>query len=209
MNLASGDGHVCIASCTHDLGGETRLFSYAPVADTRIHQGEAMAIKAFGIPVRSPLTPYISVWHSEFSPRMDAHTPPKKVYLNAIFGDDPWHPPASLVEHAELRQRRDELIFAAVWAVDGADPVLERFAVEIRADGGHTHFRSMHDDENARMLDIAWGSLHLPAHGADNVSFNLRAVMPERYNFREDLRGRRVEVNLTGSAGPIPGWINY
>lgn len=207
--MTAGDGHVCIASCTHNLAGETRLYSYAPTADTRIHQGEALANNTFGIAVQSPLTPYFSVWRSEFPPGMDARTAPKKVYLNAIFGTDPWHPPVSLVEHAEIRQRRDEVIFAAVWDVYGVEPVLERFAVEIRAEGGHTHFRSMHDNENARMLDIAWGSLHLPAHGTDAVSFNLRAVMPERYNFREDLRSRRVEVVLTGSAGPIPGWVNY
>lgn len=186
-----------------------RLYSYAPVADTLIHQGEALAIQTFGIAVRSPATPYISIWRSEFSPRMDADNAPKKVYLNAIFGTDPWHPPVSLVEHAELRQRRDELSFSAVWDVEGSDPVLERFAIEIRSDAGHTHFRSMHADENARKLDIVWGSLHLPAHGADHLSYNARVVMPERYNFREELRSRRVEVTLTGSAGPIPDWVNY
>lgn len=203
------DAHTCIASCTHDLKGGMRLFSYAPSADTRIHQGEALAIKTFGIPVRSPITPYISVWRSECSPRMDEHTAPKKIQLNAIFGTDPWHPPVSLVEHAELRQRRNELAFTAIWDVSDGHPVLERFAVEIRADGGHTHFRSMHSDDNARNLDIAWGSLHLPSHGRDAISYNLRAVMPERYNLNEDIRSHRVEVTLTGSAGPIPDWVNY
>lgn len=200
---------VCIASCTHDLGGTERLFAYTPVPDERIHQGEALAIQTFGIPVRSPVTPYVSIWRSENSLRMDASTPPEQVFLTAIFGSEPWRPPTGLVEQAEQRQRRSELVLGALWNLVSGEPVLERFSVEIRASGGHVTFRSMHGKGDLSDLDIAWGVLHLPANGAESLAFNARVVMPERYNVGEALRGRRVEVTLTGSAVPIPDWVNY
>lgn len=199
----------CIASCEHDFEGGARLYAYRPVASDTVRGGEALAIRTFGIPVLSPETPYIAVWRSENSLTMNAESSPKNVFLTCAFGAEAWSPPTDLVQHAEQRNRRAEVVIRLNWECNGATPELDRFEAEIRAQGGEHSFRSINFGDNARALDIQWGALQLPGNGAQDIAFNCRVLLPERFNRGEPRGDRNVELTLTGSAVPIPRWVNY
>lgn len=140
---------------------------------------------------------------------MTADTAPGQVFLTASFGLGPWRPPRDLAEHAAQRFRMAEALVRANWTCEGGEPVLARFEVEIRADGGERNFRSDNFGPDAASLDFAWGSLTLPRHGEEMLSFNVSVLLPERRNRGEPVGADRVEVTMTGVAVPIPRWVNY
>ncbi len=206
-----------IAVFTHDFRSRSPLSSWPPVPAEQIHQGEAMAIHAFGSllqDIRSPRHIYFTAWRDpdpRAFPETEQDKPPTSIFLAAQFGVAPYETTASLIETAEMYNRLDraQLRLTLVRAEDGAFQ-LDNLELEMNdtLSAKARMFRSCWKGEEIRGLDLSL-QFDAPATRRDPFRFHMRGRLPRRYNRGEKVEDEYVEFTASGGAMPLPRWVNY
>jgi hypothetical protein len=206
-----------IALLTHDFASQSPLKAYPPVPAEALHQGEQLAIHAFGEllkDIRSPRHIYFTAWrdpdsHSGLPGEQDK--PPTRILLHAQFGIAPYEVTASLVETAEMFNRLDRAGLGLDLSRDeNGDFQLASLQLEM-TNPSHEKgrmFRSCWQGEEIRRLDLSL-QFDAPATRADAFRFHLQGRLPRRYNRGEKIEEEYVAFTATGGAMPLPPWVNY
>lgn len=206
-----------VAILTHDYASRSPLSSWPPVPADVLHQGELLALKAFGSllqDIRSPRHLYMASWrdpdcHSRLPGEEDK--PPTGVLFGAQFGVAPYETSPSLVEMAEMFNRLDRAHLRLDLVRDGEGPLrLDAVQLELNdptSDKGR-HFRSCWQGEEIRGLDLSL-QFDAPATRRDPFRFHIRGRLPRRYNRGARIEQEFVEFAASGGAMPLPPWVNY
>ena len=206
-----------IAVFTHDYASRSPLSSWPPVPAERIHQGEALALHAFGDllkDIRSPRHIYFAAWrdpdpHGYLPGEQDK--PPTRILFAAQFGIAPYETTASLLDLANMFNLRDRagLRLDLVRDENGTFRLdaLELEMNDPTSEKGR-HFRSCWQGEEIKGLHLSL-QFDGPATRADPFRFHIRGRLPRRYNRREKIEKEHVEFTASGGAMPLPRWVNY
>ena len=206
-----------IAVFTHDFGSHSPLMSWPPVPSDQLHQGEAMAIHAFGSllkDIRSPRHIYFASWRDpgpKGHPESERDKPPTAILFAAQFGIAPYETSPSLVETAEMFNRLDRAQLRLDLVGDGDSGFrLDGLTVELNdtASGKARDFRSCWKGEEIRGLDLSL-QFDAPATRRDAFRFHIHARLPRRYNEGAEIEREHVEFTASGGAMPLPRWVNY
>ena len=206
-----------IAVLSHDFASHSPLKAWPPVPAEALHQGEQLAIHAFGDllkDIRSPRHIYFTAWRDP-----DPHSglpgeqnkPPTRVLLHAQFGLAPYEVTASLLETAEMFNRLDRAGLGLDLARDG-DGQFQLASLQLEMtnpshDRGRM-FRSCWQGEEIRTLDLSL-QFDAPAIRADPFRFHIQGRLPRRYNRGEKIEQEYVSFTASGGAMPLPPWVNY
>jgi hypothetical protein len=206
-----------IATFAHDYSSRSPLSSWPPVPAKDLHQGELLAIHAFGSlleDIRSPRHIYFASWRD---PNPAAHLtaeqdkPPTGILFVAGFGIAPYETTPSLIETAEMFNRLDRAHLRLDLVRDGDGSFrLDALEVELNDPSppkGRT-FRSCWQGQEVKGLDLSL-QFDAPASRLDPFRFHLRARLPRRYNRGAEIEQEYVEFTASGGAMPLPRWVNY
>jgi len=206
-----------IAVFTHDFRSRSPLSSWPPVPAEEIHQGEALAIHAFGAlleGIRSPRHIYFTAWRDPDPtayPEAERDKPPTAIFLAAQFGIAPYEVSASLIETAEMFNRLDRAQLRLTLVRDADDGFrLDGLEVELNDMGTEKArtFRSCWKGEEIRGLDLSL-QFDAPATRRDAFRFHIHARLPRRYNIGAEIEKEHVEFTASGGAMPLPSWVNH
>lgn len=204
------DANDAIASFEHDLGERDALHSYLPKPSEMTRQADLISERMYGFKTKSPRTPYICVWRDTGRPgAKDDDLPPKEVFLTCVFGASPWTPPPSLLEESAQRHRRDEAVLTIQWDRDGDSYRMSRFDVEIRDPEARVQFRSRNFGTDLAAIGIRRAEIDFPKSRSGRVKFEVSALVPQRQNQGQPLGKDKVTLTASGTAVPIPTWLNY
>ncbi|MCJ8190535.1 hypothetical protein [Sphingomicrobium aestuariivivum] len=206
-----------VAVFEHDFSPGSPLRSYPPVPAETIHQGEAMALRAFGSilkDIRSPRHPYFASWRDP-DPKSgldkERAEPPTAIIFVASFGEATYETSTSLVEMAEMHNRLDRAMLRLDLkrGEDGGFAVTS-LTLEINdgASGTGRHFRSCWDGSELAARDISI-QFHAPATRSDAFRFHVAGRLPRRYNHGAKIEEEMVSFTASGGAMPVPPWVNY
>ena len=206
-----------VAIFTHDYASHSPLSSWPPVPAETLHQGELLAIKAFGSlleDIRSPRHMYMACWrdpdcHSRLPGEEDK--PPTRILFSAQFGVAPYEIPPSLLEMAEMFNRKDRAGLRLDFVRDGGG-LLRLDALELELNNPLSAkdclFRSCWKGAEIGSLDLSV-LFEAPATRRDPFRFHIQGRLPRRYNRGETIQQEHVEFSASGGAVPIPPWVNY
>ena len=206
-----------IAVLTHDFASRSPLHAWPPVPAEALHQGEQLAIHAFGDllkDIRSPRHIYFTAWRDP-DPRSgladEQDKPPARILLHAQFGLAPYEVTASIVETADMFNRLDRagLGLDLIREEDGAFR-LGSLQLEMNNPSSETGrlFRSCWKGDEIKTLDLSL-QFDAPATRAGAFRFHLQGRLPRRYNRGEKIEQEYVAFTATGGAMPLPPWVNY
>ncbi len=206
-----------VAVLSHDYASRSPLSAWPPVPAEALHQGDMLAIKAFGSllqDIRSPRHIYFASWrdpdpHSGLPGEQDK--PPTRILFVAQFGVAPYETSASLLETAEMFNRLDRAGLRLDLVRDGEGAFrLDGLELELNdpsSDKGR-HFRSCWQGEEIKGLDLSL-QFDAPATRLDPFRFHIRGRLPRRYNRGDKIEQEHVEFTASGGAMPLPAWVNY
>ena len=206
-----------IAVFTHDYGSKSPLKSWPPVPAEAIHQGEALALHAFGDllkDIRSPRHIYFAAWRDTdprgYLPGEEAN-PPTAILFSAQFGVAPYETSASLLDLANMFNLRDRAGLRLDFVRDD-EGMLRLNGLELEmndpSSGTDRHFRSCWQGDEIGGLDLSL-QFDAPATRLDPIRFHISARLPRRYNRGAKIEDERVEFTASGGAMPLPRWVNY
>jgi len=206
-----------IAVFTDDFRSRSPLLSWPPVPAEQIHQGEALALHAFGSllkDIRSPRHIYFASWRDpdpQAYPETERDKPPTAILFAAQFGVAPYKTTVSLVETAEMFNRLDRAHLRLDLARDG-DGALRLDGLDVELNDTVTEnartFRSCWKGEEIRGLDVSL-QFDAPATRRDAFRFHIHARLPRRSNRGAEIEKEHVEFTASGGAMPLPNWVNY
>ena len=205
-----------IATFTHDYASRSPLQSWPPVPAEELHQGELLAIKAFGSlleGIRSPRHMYMACWRDPDPSRLPGEEgkPPTAILFSAQFGVAPYETTRSLLEMAEMFNGLDRagLRLDLVRDADG-EFRLDGLELELNdpSSGKERRFRSCWQGEEIKGLDLSL-QFDAPATRRDPFRFHIRGRRPWRYNRGAEIESEHVEFSASGGAMPLPSWVNY
>lgn len=203
-----------IAVMTHDLGSTSPLQSWPPIPSPDLHQGEQLAVHAFGelvSGIRSPRHLYATMWRDpDPIARREREKAPTGILLSANFGVAPYELTNSLVETAEMFNKLDRanLGLSFVQTCHG-DYQLDSLTVEISDPLKNlNHFRSCWKGGELAAVDVAV-QLDAPATRSGPLRFHLQGRLPRRYNHGAPIEDKYVAFTASGGAMPMPDWVNY
>lgn len=206
-----------IAVFTHDYGSRSPLKSWPPVPADAIHQGEALALHAFGDllkDIRSPRHIYFASWRDPDPRSMlpgEEDKPPTRILFAAQFGVAPYETTPSLLDTANMFNLRDRAgLRLDLVRDDGGAFRLDGLELEMNdpSSAKGRHFRSCWQGEEIGGLDLAL-QFDAPATRADPFRFHISGRLPRRYNRGEKIEEERVAFTASGGAMPLPRWVNY
>jgi hypothetical protein len=203
-----------IAVLTHDLGSTSPLQSWPPVPADDLHQGEQLAVHAYGeliSGIRSPRHLYATMWRdSDPNAGRERDTAPTGILLSASFGIAPYELTASLVETAEMFNTLDRANLALTFVRRGEGGFrLDSFTLEISDPAKQLrHFRSCWKGEELATADLAV-QIDAPATRNGPLRFHLQGRLPRRYNHGARIEDQYVAFTASGGAMPMPDWVNY
>ena len=207
-----------IAVFTHDFRSKSPLMCWPPVPAEQLHQGEKLAIHAFGsllADIRSPRHLYSASWRDpdpKAYPESEQDKPPTSILFVGNFGVAPYELSPSLLETAEMFNRLDRALLRLKLARDG-EGELRLDALELEMTGPQSEKASMFRScwkgaEEIRALDLSL-QFDAPATRRDPFRFHLQARLPRRYNCGEKIEAEHVAFTASGGAMPLPKWVNY
>lgn len=205
-----------IAVFEHDYESRSPLKSWPPVPAETLHQGELLALKAFGSllqDIRSPRHLYFAAWRDPDPSRLpgEEDKPPTSILFMAQFGVAPYETSASLVELADMFNRLDRAGLRLDLARDGdGDFRLEALELEMNdpTSPKGRHFRSCWQRDEIRRLELTL-NFQAPATRRDPFRFQIHGRLPRRYNRGAEIEAEYVEFTASGGAMPLPSWVNY
>ena len=206
-----------VAVLEHDYSSCTPLRSWPPVPAEALHQGELLAIHAFGSlleGIRSPRHIYFASWRDpDPAAQREAgqDSPPAAILFLAQFGLAPYETSSSLLEMAEMFSRLDRAhLRLDLVRDDCASFRLDALELEIHDPSApkERHFRSCWKGEEIRSVDLSL-QFDAPATRADPFRFHLRGRLPRRYNHGAAIEQEHVAFTASGGAMPLPAWVNY
>lgn len=206
-----------VAILSHDYSSRSPLSSWPPVPAEVLHQGELLAIKAFGAllqDIRSPRHMYMASWrdpdpHGKLPGEEDK--PPTGILFGAQFGVAPYETSPSLLEMAEMFNRLDRASLRLDLVRDDEGPFrLDALELELHdpSSAKGRHFRSCWQGEEIKGLDLSL-QFDAPATRRDPFRFHIRGRLPRRYNRGAQIEQEFVEFAASGGAMPLPSWVNY
>ena len=206
-----------IAVLAHDYHSRSPLRSWPPVPAEDLHQGEMLAIKAFGSlldGIRSPRHIYFASWRDpDPSGYLEGEQdkPPTRILFGGLFGVAPYETSISLLETAEMFNRLDRAHLRLDLVRDEEGNFrLEGLEVDLNDSSSERdrHFRSCWKGEEIQGLDLSL-QFDAPETRHDPFRFHFRARLPRRYNRGAAIEQEYVELTASGGAMPLPRWVNY
>lgn len=207
-----------IAIIAHDFASRSPLSSWPPVPAADLHQGELLAIHAYGSlmqGIRSPRHIYFASWRDPDPaafPLEAQDEPPTAILFVAQFGIAPYETSASLVETAEMFNRLDRASLRLDLVRDGDGGAFRLDALEMELTDPSSpkgrSFRSCWKGQEIEKLDLSL-QFDAPATRRDAFRFHLRARLPRRYNRGAEIEQEHVAFTASGGAMPLPRWVNY
>ena len=206
-----------LAVLRHDYHSRSPLYSWAPTPAEDLHQAELVAIKMFGSllkDIRSPKHRYFACWRDPdpagFAPT-EQDQPPIAILVNATFALEPYAIPGSLLAAAEMLNQLDHARLRLDLVRDDVGSFeLDALEFEINDAAGANgrHFRSCWKGEEIEGLDLSF-QCDAPATRAGPFRFHLSARLPRRYNRGAAIEQEHVGFTASGTAMPLPRWVNY
>lgn len=197
-----------VAQARHDFGEGAKLISFQAEPLEAFAQAEQLAQGTFGdfvAEIRTPATPFICTWRD--LDHFNATVRPLEPFLVCSFSPEFIATRGSLLEMAQVYNTVDRAHLRASWRLEGDDYTLQRFAVELLS-GGQT-FRSINIEDEIHDVQIFADELEFPESSEDMLRFTLRSQVPGRYNSSDEPGEPLVTVMFSGTAEPIPNWVNY
>ncbi len=203
-----------IAVLTHDLGSTSPLQSWPPVPADNLHQGDQLAVHAYGefvSGIRSPRHLYATMWRDpDPNAGREQDKAPSGILLSANFGVAPYELTNSLVETAEMFNTLDRANLGLSFVRDGQGVFqLDSLTVEISDPLKNLHhFRSCWKGSELAAVDLAW-QIDPPATRSGPLRFHIQGRLPRRYNHGAPVEDKYVSFTASGGAMPMPDWVNY
>ncbi len=203
-----------IAVLTHDLGSTSPLHSWPPVPADDLHQGEQLAVHAYGefvSGIRSPRHFYATMWRDpDPNTGRERDKAPTGILLSASFGIAPYELTNSLVESAEMFNTLDRANLNLGFVQDGnggfqLDSLVLELSDPLR---NLRHFRSCWKGDELAAVDLAV-QIDAPATRNGPVRFHVQGRLPRRYNHGARVEDQYVAFSASGGAMPMPDWVNY
>ncbi len=203
-----------IAVLTHDLGSTSPLQSWPPVPADNLHQGEQLAVHAFGEfvnGIRAPQHLYATMWRDpDPNAGRERDMPPTGILLSANFGIAPYELTSSLVETAEMINTLDRASLALCFVGQGQGSYqLDSLMLELSDPFKQLHhFRSCWKGAELAAVDLVV-QIDAPATRNGPLRFHLQGRLPRRYNHGARIEDQCVAFTASGGAMPMPDWVNY
>ena len=198
-----------VAKMSHNFNGNFELYSFQAKPSEEIGQAEAIAKKQYGnilSDVKSPLTRFMCLWRNTKSGAPDGDVP-EHIFLTCSFSSEFVASPKSLVEMAELYNRFDRGNLKAKWELKNENYRLTRFEVELSAAG--KSYRSQNLAKDMSQVKVDQSELNFPKDANQPFSFVLNSELPFRHNSGEKQNNPIVSMSFSGTAEPVPDWVNY
>lgn len=198
-----------VAQAKHDFNGNFELFSYQASPAEELGQAELIAKKQYGklqSEVKSPSTMFMCLWRNTGYNRLDGDRP-AEIFLTCLFAPTPVKASRSLVENAKIYNTIDRANLKAMWKLKGQNYHLSRFELEILANGQRYHSQNLETD--IAQIQVIEAEMAFPKSRGDPFQFNLQTKLPYRLNSGDAQRDPIVSIFLSGTAEPIPDWVNY
>ncbi len=203
-----------IAVLTHDLGSASPLQSWPPVPADNLHQGEQLAVHAYGefvSGIRSPRHLYATMWRDpDPNAGRERDKAPTGILLSANFGIAPYELTNSLLETAEMFNTLDRASLGLSFVQNGyGDYQLDSFTIELSDPAKQLHhFRSCWKGGELAAVDLVV-QIDAPATRNGPLRFHLQGRLPRRTNHGAPIEDQYVAFTASGGAMPIPDWVNY
>lgn len=205
----SQESERALSQLQHNFNGQYQLYSYPARPSSEVHQPDVLAQKTYGVlqsKVMSPTTMFICLWR-DLDLQNDVDNPPSEIFIACTYAPRYVENPKSFVQQAELFSTIDNANLKATWKRDGEDYRLIRFDVDINAGGDGFHYRSSEAD--LMTFEFPDGGMKFPDRKNDDFEFSVHGRLPCLQwgcNTRSD---GFVSVSASGTAEPMPDWINY
>jgi hypothetical protein len=203
-----------IATFTHDLPVANPLYAYPPVPAEQLAQGEQLAIHTFGnllSGIRSPRHMYMGAWRDPdplgFLPGGEDE-PPTSILLTVMCGVAPYETPASLVDAATIYNAVDRSRLRIDLARREGEWRPTFIEVEVNGPALKSMFRSVWKGDDIAQLDLEFG-MTPPATRNGPLDFAFRATMPGKFNANDPVAGPTARIQVYGTVGPLPKWVNF
>jgi len=203
-----------IAVLTHDLGSTSPLQSWPPILADDLHQGEQLAVHAYGefvSGIRSPRHLYATMWRDpDPNAGRERDKAPTGILLSANFGIAPYELTSSLVETAEMFNTLDRASLGLCFVRQGQGSYqLDSLTLELSDPLKQLHhFRSCWKGAELATADLAV-QIDAPATRNGPLRFHLQGRLPRRYNHGARIEDQYVAFTASGGAMPMPDWVNY
>lgn len=201
-----------VATLTYDLGGDTTLYSYAPVPATVTRDIERIAQRSFQPDARSPATIYNCVWSTADRSGLTTKqaTQPEELMISCMFGTSAWTPPSSPIEESEKRRKRAESLLRLRLKRSGNGYRVSAFHLEMRDPDKSLHFMSSNDERDLPGLDLRLVSVMFLETPKDSLSFELSGSVPQRSSSGDNsTMNIMAKFSVSGTASPTPTWLVY
>jgi hypothetical protein len=187
--------------------------SYPAVPAEIKRGGNELHDRFWGMETRSPVTPYLTAWRDVAKHTVEDRKLgwPSRILIFAMFGTEPWIPPADLVEEATQHQMRDSAQLRLGWFWSDAEQgyALDELTLQLQRGGRDRPFRSVHRREELDMLDVEVASITRPESDNAVIPFHVSGHLRERNQSGKMLKGNFVRFTAMGSAALQPGWMMY
>lgn len=198
-----------VARINHNFSGNHELYSYRAMPLKELGQGEAVAKKMYGeilSKVKSPSKMFLCVWRDVGRKKLPGHRP-TRIFLSCSFGPEPIKKPTSLVEIAKIYNAIDRASLKATWKLENENYVISRFEVEIIAN--KQSYRSQNLADDMEDIQVTEKDIEFPKDEESAFQFNLQSQLPQRRNSGDEQKSPIVSIVFSGSAEPMPRWLNY
>lgn len=209
LSACSEPNLEAVAKIKHDFNSSYELTSYKAEPKSKVGQAEKLAQNQYGSllsNIKSPQTIFMCLWRNTdvSEPRSNR---PNVIFLSCNFAASPVENSGSLVEMAELYNTIDRALLTAQWELKSDNYVLSRFELEIQADG--KSYRSQNFRDNMREITVVQADMAFPKNANDSFHFRLTSKLPFRQNNSDKQGAPIVSISASGTAEPIPNWVNY
>jgi hypothetical protein len=156
--------------------------------------------------IKSPLTMFTCVWRDINDQKSD-RAKPSKIFLSCNSATSYIETPKSLIEAAELFNKTNRSTLRAEWQLESGSYRISRFEIEILANG--KMYRSQNLATDMSQIRVAQSKMVFPQNARDSFAFDLQSKLPFRQNSAEKQGDPIVSISVSGTAEPIPIWMNY
>ena len=209
ISACGQDDAEVIARISHDFSGSHELFSYRAKPSDGTADAEAISKKLYGrlaANLKSPSTMFMCTWRHPGGRRSSGNRP-SEIFLACSFGPKPIKSPKSLVKAANLYNTIDRANLKANWQLENGHYLLSRFEVEIQANG--KSYRSQNLAADMEQVHVIQDDMKFPENDESAFQFNLQSKLSRRQNSGNAQSEPIVDISISGTAEPIPNWLNY
>lgn len=195
-----------IATAKFDFQGDYTWSSFPAVPSEKTGWPEGVTNRSYPwMHVKTPQTRRICVWRDIGKSRFgsDPSIQPDSILLSCTFG------PKTSIEAPETLEGmlRDYLNVQIVWIWRDARYVLSRVNVDLSVNG--VWYISHNAERDIPQIKLETDTVEFPSSHNNPIPFALQVALSARLNSGEPQESPVLHFAFTGTAEPIPDWVNY